>query len=60
MGVADRYYMRESPGNFNRSATVVLIVVLVVVFILQRIALPPQFTSDYLALSLDGLRQGFV
>jgi membrane associated rhomboid family serine protease len=60
MGIADRYYMRDTPAGFNWSATVVLIAVLVAAFLVQITALPRAFADEYLALSLDGLRRGFV
>jgi len=60
MGIADRQYMRDAPGGLNWSATVVLIVTLVVAFILQVTMVPRAFASEYLALSLEGLKRGFV
>ena len=58
----DRYYMRQSPFDARRSITVLLLMVNVAVFVLQ-LALQ-QFTSfpvnDYFALSLDGLKHGYV
>ena len=60
MGLADRYYMRESYGRFRWTATVTLIAVLVVTFLLQKTVLS-QFTyPEYLALSLEGIKRGFI
>ena len=56
----DRDYMRQAPGPTRWSATVMLIVALVIVFILQITVLSPLFTNTYLALSLEGVRRGFV
>ncbi|HEV2394810.1 MAG TPA: rhomboid family intramembrane serine protease [Verrucomicrobiae bacterium] len=54
--------MRQSPFDARRSITVLLLMVNVAVFVLQ-LALQ-QFTSfpvnDYFALSLDGLKHGYV
>ena len=58
----DRYYMRRPAFRFRWSATVVLLVVNVVAFIFQsaveRFSTFP--TNDYFALSVQGLRHGFV
>jgi membrane associated rhomboid family serine protease len=58
----DRYYMRRPAFKFRWSATVVLLVVNVVAFIFQsaveRFSNFP--TNDYFALSVEGLRHGFV
>lgn len=58
----DRYYMRQSPFDARRSITVLLLMVNVAVFVLQLAM--QQFTSfpvnDYFALSLDGLKHGYV
>jgi membrane associated rhomboid family serine protease len=58
----DRYYMRRPGFRSLWSATVVLLVVNVVAFILQSAV--SQFSSfpinGYFALSVDGLRHGFV
>src|ERR1039458_9763044 len=59
----DRYYMRRPAFRPAWSATVVLLVVNVVAFILQKVLytfLPNFPTDDYLALSVDGLRHGFA
>jgi membrane associated rhomboid family serine protease len=58
----DRYYMRQPAFRSPWSATVVLLVVNVVAFILQQVlyrfsAIP---VDDWFALSVEGLRQGFV
>jgi membrane associated rhomboid family serine protease len=60
MGLADRYYMRQSSGGLHWSATTILLVINIVVFLLQRTVVSPFFSQDYLALSLDGLKHGFV
>jgi membrane associated rhomboid family serine protease len=58
----DRYYMRRPTFRLGWSATVVLLVVNVVAFILQKAL--EHFTSipvdDLFALSVGGLRHGFV
>ena len=59
MGLADRHYMREPTSNWRFSATVTLIVVLVIAFLLQH-AVSPNFESEYLTLSLPGIKRGFV
>jgi membrane associated rhomboid family serine protease len=58
----DRYYMRRPALRPAWSATVVLLVVNVVAFILQNVLYKfSSFRTDYyLALSVDGLRHGFV
>src|SRR5262245_11377295 len=58
----DRYYMRRSSFDPRRSATLILLIVLGAAFILQlTLAHYSNFpTNKYLALSLDGLRQGYV
>ena len=58
----DRYYMRQPAFRSPLSATVVLLVVNVVAFILQQVlyrfsAIP---VDGWFALSVGGLRQGFV
>jgi len=60
MGLADRYYMRQPKSGLSWSATVTLVVTLVIAFLLQIAVLPVEFSDQYLALSLDGLKQGFV
>ena len=52
--------MRARPGGLKWSATVVLVVSLVVAFIFQITLLPRSFSNDYLALSLEGIQRGFV
>jgi membrane associated rhomboid family serine protease len=58
----DRYYMRRPAFRSPWSATVVLLVVNVVAFIIQSIAyrFPAFPTNYYFALSVEGLRHGFV
>ena len=53
--------MRRSPLEFRRSATVMLVLINVVAFVLQQLLMSryPDFLY-YSALSLDGLRHGFV
>jgi membrane associated rhomboid family serine protease len=60
MGLADRYYMRQSSGGLNWSATTILLALNGVVFLLQLTVLPYIWSMDYLALSLEGLKHGFV
>ena len=54
--------MRQTPFDYRRSATVMFLVINVVVFILE--AGVERFShfqvADYFALSLWGLKQGFV
>jgi len=59
MGLADRYYMRQSSGGIHWSATTTLLAINWVVFLVFLI-LNPIFLDRYLALSLEGLRHGFV
>jgi len=59
MGLADRHYMREPTSHWRFSATVTLVVLLVVAFILQQ-TVSEDFEAHYLALSLDGIKRGFV
>ncbi|HWC60941.1 MAG TPA: rhomboid family intramembrane serine protease, partial [Verrucomicrobiae bacterium] len=59
MGLADRHYMREPTSHWRFSATVMLVVLLVVAFILQHMV-SEDFEAHYLALSLDGIKRGFV
>ena len=58
----DRYYMRRPTFGSPWSATVVLLVVNVVAFILQNVLY--RFSSfpldGWFALSVEGLRHGFV
>ena len=56
----NRDYMRRTPDGFRWSATVVLLVVNAVAFILQLTVLPHVIHESYLALSLEGLRRGYV
>jgi membrane associated rhomboid family serine protease len=56
----NRDYMRQPASRLNGSATVVLIATLVVAFILRALLVPQAFADTYLALSLEGLRHGFV
>src|ERR1019366_1575340 len=58
----DRYYMRQPAFRSLWSATVVLLVVNVVAFILQQVLYHySTFPVDgWFALSVGGLRQGFV
>lgn len=58
----NRDYMREpeSYGSRTWSATVVLLIVNAVAFVLQYTVLPLLIPEGYLALSLEGLKRGFV
>jgi len=53
--------MRQQPESFSFrwTATVVLLIVNAVVFVVQMGVLRTSFVDQYLALSLDGLRHGF-
>src|SRR5215813_9729096 len=56
----DRDYMRESTGRLRWSATLTLIVVLTIIYLLQLSVLSGALQADYLALSLCGIKHGFV
>jgi membrane associated rhomboid family serine protease len=56
----DRDYMRQPSGGLNWSATVTLVVTLFIAFILQITVLPRLIPPEYLVLSLEGLRRGYV
>jgi membrane associated rhomboid family serine protease len=59
----DRYYMRRSSFDARRSATVLLIIVNVVAFVVQLILYSrfgARLTNSYGALSLEGLKQGYL
>lgn len=60
----DRTYMRDDPHRATWSATVILIVAIVVCFAVQCIALvyanQGRWILDYLALSTPGLKRGFI
>ena len=60
----DRYYMRQAPFDSRRSATMILVIANAIVFVLQSIIeRSPTLATyyyDYCALSLDGLKHGFV
>jgi len=61
--IENRDYMREVPFAPKRTLTVTLIIVNAAIFLVQLILqkVRPEFSLDrYFALSLDGLRQGFV
>ena len=55
--------MRQSPFDARRSVTVTLLIALVVAFVAQAIVerwVSSSFINTYLALSVEGLRHGFV
>jgi membrane associated rhomboid family serine protease len=52
--------MRQPSRGWHLSATVALIVALIIVFILERTVLPSLIPLGYVVLSLDGLRHGYV
>jgi rhomboid family protein len=59
----DRHYMRQPSFRSRRSATVILLIINVVAFVIQsiRYGYPPVLPlGDYFALSADGLRHGYV
>jgi membrane associated rhomboid family serine protease len=60
--LADRYYIRREPFRINWSATLVLLMVNAAVFVLQLVV--GRFSrfpiDEYFALSVEGLRHGFV
>ena len=51
--------MREPTSDWRFSATVTLIILLVVAFLLQQ-TISPSFQAKYLELSLGGIKRGFV
>ncbi len=55
----DRDYMRQSGGYLRWSATLVLVIVLVVTYLVQRYFLPGSIYEE-LVLSLDGIKSGHV
>jgi membrane associated rhomboid family serine protease len=59
----DRYYMRRPSFGPHRSATVALVVTIVLAFIVQKVLESSASSfriNDYLALSLGGLKRGYV
>jgi len=59
----DRFYMRRPSFGRPRPATITLLIVNVVAFVVQilRYGYPPQLPAgDYFALSVEGLRHGYV
>ena len=56
----NRDYMRQPSYGVQWSATVILLAVNVVAFLLQLIVFPPAVQGGYLALSLEGLRHGYI
>src|SRR6266550_3955256 len=59
----DRHYMRQPSFRSRRSATVMLLIINVVAFVVQciRYGYPPlPLADDYFALSSWGLRHGYV
>jgi len=51
--------MREPTGRWRFSATVWMVIILVIAFILQQ-TIPLRIQDRYLALSLEGLKHGYV
>jgi len=60
MGLADRHYMREPTSPWRFSATVTLVILLVIAFIFQKAIIPWRFELRYLDLSLEGIKSGFI
>lgn len=58
----NRDYMRQQPESFGFrwSATVVLVIINAIVFVVQKGVLHPGFVNQYLALSLDGGRHYYL
>ena len=56
----DRDYMRQSYGRLRWSATLTLVVVLVIAFIAQKYLLPNSLIWGDSALSWDGIKSGHV
>jgi membrane associated rhomboid family serine protease len=52
--------MREPTNHWRFSATVSLVIVLAIAFVFQKAIISPHVEIDYLALSLDGLKRGFI
>lgn len=52
--------MREPTSPWRFSATVTLVILLVVAFIFQKAVIPWRFEANYLDLSLEGIKRGFV
>jgi membrane associated rhomboid family serine protease len=52
--------MRQTSPGLHWSATIVLLVINVIVFLLQLTILPRFVPDNYIWLSLEGLRQGYV
>ncbi len=56
----DRDYMRQSSAGPNWSATIALLVLNAAVFLLQPLVFQHLISPDYLILSLQGLKHGYV
>ena len=59
----DRAYMRSASAAPYRSVTVTLLIINAVIFLVQSVVAfyyDPRVLNHYFALSLEGLRQGFV
>src|SRR5262245_19636663 len=59
----DRHYMRQTPFEGRRSATLLLLIANVLAFIAETAyyGYPARFAADdYFALSVNGLRHGYV
>lgn len=60
MGLADRHYMRSPYRGLNWSATLILLLANVAIFVLTLTVLPRLMPVGYLVLSVEGLKHGFV
>jgi membrane associated rhomboid family serine protease len=58
--LSERDYMQQPGRKWQLSATIVLIALNVVAFLLQTKILEPGFNEAYLELSPDGLQRGYV
>jgi membrane associated rhomboid family serine protease len=60
--ISDRHYMRESPYRAGRPVTVTLLITIAVAFALQQVNYVYLHfpAAEYLELSTDGLKHGFV
>ncbi len=56
----DRDYMREAPRRFEWSASIGLVILNAVAFLLQNTLFPSLISENHLALSLEGLSHGRV
>src|SRR5947209_13071798 len=58
--LSGRDYMRQFLSRWKWSVTIILIALNIIAFLFQRGLLSEPFVINYLALSVEGLRQGFI